>query len=42
MNDAFETGKIIVEDLTSGVLSAQPTERGQEAICAILKQKGYL
>ena len=40
MTDAFETGKQIVDDLTSGVLTASPEHKGRHDIVAYLKNKG--
>lgn len=40
MNDAFETGKLIVEDLTSGNHLPSHVATGRETILDKLKQKG--
>jgi len=40
MNDAFETGKIIIEDLKTGNHLPSHAPAGREAILDRLKQKG--
>jgi len=42
MNDAFETGKIIVEDLVSGNHLPGQVSSGHESILDKLKQKGVI
>ena len=40
MNDAFETGKSVVDDLTSGDLTVSAEQQGREAILQLLHDKG--
>jgi len=42
MNDAFETGKIIVEDLKSGNHLPTEASAGRETVLDKLKQKGII
>ena len=40
MNDGFETGKAVVEDLKNGALVADPEHKGHSMIADFLKKKG--
>jgi len=42
MNDAFETAKVIVEDLRSGNHSSTHVPTGRETVLDKLKQKGII
>ena len=40
MNDAFETGKSLVDDLISGDLTVKAEQQGCQAILQLLHEKG--
>ena len=40
MNDAFETGKVVAEDLKSGQLNPLPQHTGKSDIISVLEEKG--
>ena len=40
MNSAFETGKLVVDDLKSGALTVKEGQRGKEIVIEELKANG--
>ncbi len=40
MNDAFETGRAVVDDIHNGALTVRPEQTGHQSVLEMLKQKG--
>ena len=40
MNDAFETGKMVLDDLATGQLLTSPDHKGLELVLPVLREKG--